>query len=81
MPGVLYGDIGFWDVYRTNFSFRALAYPQQLGEILQGFNNAYTEGGWFPQWPSPGPRGGIIGSHVDAVMADAIVRGIKGFDY
>ena len=81
LPGVLYGDVGFWDVYRTNFSFWALAYPAELGEILEGFNNAYRESGWFPQWPSPGRRGGMIGSHVDAVMADAIVKGIRGFDY
>lgn len=80
-PGVLYGDVGFWDVYRTNFSWWSIAYPEQLGEILEGFNNAYRASGWFPQWPSPGHRGGMIGSHIDAVMADAIVKNVKGFDY
>lgn len=78
--GVLYGDNGFWDVYRTNYPFWALVYPEQLGEILEGFTNAYRESGWYPQWPSPGHRGGMIGSHIDAIIADAVVKKIGGFD-
>jgi predicted alpha-1,2-mannosidase len=79
-PGFLYGDNGFWDVYRTNYPFWAIVYPEQLGEILNGFVQAYRESGWFPQWPSPGHRVSMIGSHIDAVIADAVVKHIKGFD-
>lgn len=78
--GHLYADNGFWDVYRTNYPFWSIVYPQQLGEILDGFTQAYKENGYFPQWPSPGNRVGMIGTHVDAVMADAIVKHVKGFD-
>src|SRR5690606_7217768 len=38
------------------------------------------ESGWFPQWPSPGHRVCMIGTHIDAVFADAVVKQIGGFD-
>jgi predicted alpha-1,2-mannosidase len=78
--GVLYGDNGFWDTYRTVYPLYAILFPTQLAEILQGYISAYKEGGWFPEWPSPGYRNIMIGSHIDAVFADAISKGIKNFD-
>ncbi|MDB5328611.1 MAG: Alpha,2-mannosidase, partial [Phycisphaerales bacterium] len=78
--GPSYGDIGFWDVYRTNFSLWSLVFPEQLQEILNAFVITADESGWMPQWPSPGHRSGMIGSHVDAVYADAIAKNIGGFD-
>lgn len=78
--GVLYADNGFWDTYRTNYSFYSLVYPEQWKEILQGWIQAYRENGWFPQWPSPGNRGCMIGTHIDAVFADAVNKGIEGLD-
>ncbi len=78
--GVAYTDNGFWDTYRTVYPLYSVLYPEQLGEILEGWNAAYRESGWFPQWPSPGHRGCMIGSHIDAVFADAIAKNIEGFD-
>lgn len=80
-PGILYADNGFWDTYRTFYSFLAIVDPERLSQILQGWMQAYREGGWFPQWPSPGYRACMIGSHSDAVIADAVVKKIPGFDY
>lgn len=79
-PGVLYTDNGFWDTYRTVYPLLSLIQPARLGEIIQGFVNAYKEGGWLPNWPSPGYRACMIGTHIDAVIADACVKGIGGFD-
>ncbi len=79
-PGVLYTDNGFWDTYRTVYPLLSLIQPVRLGEIIQGFVNAYKEGGWLPNWPSPGYRACMIGTHIDAVIADAVVKGIGGFD-
>jgi len=79
-PGVLYTDNGFWDTYRTVYPLLSLIQPTRLGEIIEGFVNAYKEGGWLPNWPSPGYRACMIGTHIDAVIADAIVKGIGGFD-
>lgn len=81
-PGVLYTDNGFWDTYRTVYPLLALAYPDRLGEILTGWINGANEGGgWFPKWASPGYRNCMIGTHIDSVMADAVVKGVEGFDH
>ena len=79
-PGVLYGDNGFWDTHRTVYPFLALFLPERLGEIVEGWVAAYREGGFFPKWASPGYRACMIGTHLDAVVADAFVKGIDGFD-
>jgi hypothetical protein len=57
-----------------------LLYPERLGEILQGWVNAYKEGGWFPQFPCPGYRGAMTGSLIDSLFADAVVKNVPGFD-
>jgi len=78
--GPLYTDNGFWDTYRTIYPMFALIQPTRLAEILQGWVNAYKEGGWFPQWASPGYRACMVGTHIDAVIADGIARGVTDFD-
>lgn len=78
--GVLYADNGFWDTYRTVYSLMSLVYPERLTDILNGWVNAAKEGGWFPRWSSPGYRACMIGTHMDAVIADAYVKGFRDFD-
>jgi predicted alpha-1,2-mannosidase len=78
--GVLYGDIGIWDAFRTTFPLITLIYPTELNEILQGLVNASEEGGTLPEWPSPGYRDCMIGQHCAAIFADAVVKGNQGFD-
>jgi predicted alpha-1,2-mannosidase len=79
--GVLYAGIGIWDGFRTTFPLLTLIYPAQLDQILQGFVNASVEGnGPLPEWPCPGYGGGMPGQHCAAIFADAVVKGLKGFD-
>jgi predicted alpha-1,2-mannosidase len=80
MPGVMYADHGYWDVYRAWYPFMSLVYPERLGEILEAWVNAYREGGWMPQFPAPGYRACMSGSLIDSLFADAIVKDIAGFD-
>ena len=80
-PGVAYTDSGLWDTYRTAFPFLTIAYPEQMGEICDGWLNAYREGGWLPHWPNPGGYRGMVGSHADVMLADAMSKGVGGFDY
>ncbi len=81
MPGVMYADHGYWDVYRAWYPMMSIVFPERLGDILQAWVNAYKEGGWFPQFPSPGYRAAMTGSLIDAVIADGAVKGIAGVDY
>ena len=78
--GVLYADNGFWDTHRTVSSLLSILDPQRLSEMVQGWTNAAKEGGWFPKWSSPGYRACMIGTHLDAVVADAYVKGCRDFD-
>jgi len=78
--GVMYADHGYWDVYRAWYPWMSVMFPERLGEILQGWVNAYREGGWMPQFPAPGYRACMTGSLIDAVFADGVVKEIPGFD-
>ena len=78
--GLLYTDNGFWDTFRAVFPLFALVYPERSSEIMQGLANTYRESGWLPEWASPGHRDCMIGSHSASIIADAYLKGIRGFD-
>ena len=79
--GPMYTDNGFWDTFRAVFPFYSLMYPEKLSEILQGIMvNPYKESGWLPEWSSPGHRDCMIGSNSASIIAEAYIKGIKGFD-
>lgn len=79
-PGVIVSDSGFWDAYRTVYPQLSILYPSTLGQMIQGWINAYKEGGWLPKWASPGYRGSMVGTMGDVSLADAIVKKIPGFN-
>jgi predicted alpha-1,2-mannosidase len=78
--GPLYTDDGLWDTYRAAFPFFVLYAPDLGADILEGWLNAYREGGSLPEWPSPGNRPCMIGSHADSLFADAWVKGLRTFN-
>lgn len=80
LPGEATTDNGFWDTYRTVYPWYNLFFPSRSSKAIQGWIKAYEEGGWFPQWATPGYRACMVGTHIDAVIADAVVKGTEGFD-
>jgi predicted alpha-1,2-mannosidase len=80
MPGRMYADHGYWDVYRAWYPMMAILFPERLGEILDAWVNAYREGGWLPQFPCPGYRACMTGSLIDSVFGDAAAKGVGGFN-
>ena len=80
VPGVMYADHGYWDVYRAWYPLMTLLFPERVADILQSWVNAYKEGGWLPQFPCPGYRACMTGSLIDSVFGDAAAKGIRGFD-
>ena len=74
--GVRYTDNGFWDTYRTEYPLLALIGRREYAEMLEGFIADYRDGGWLPRWPSVGERGCMPSTLIDAVIADAAVKGI-----
>lgn len=79
-PGITHTDNGFWDTYRTLYPLLTILCPEILGQMLQGWLYAYTEGGWLPKWACPGHLYCMVGTHAASVLADAAVKGITGFD-
>jgi predicted alpha-1,2-mannosidase len=80
LPGYMYTDNGFWDTFRAVFPFFTLMYPDVDSRIMDALVNAYKESGWLPEWASPGHRDCMIGSNSASLIADAYVKGIRGYD-
>ncbi len=80
LAGPLYTDNGLWDTFRAAFPFFVLYAPEWSSDILEGWLNAYREGGSLPAWPSPGNRPCMIGSHADSIFADACAKGLRTFN-
>jgi predicted alpha-1,2-mannosidase len=81
LNGKMYVNNGLWDTYRATRPLTVLLAPAKTGEILDGFVNAYKEGGWAPRWSGAGYRASMVGTHSDIVFADAYLKGITNFDY
>ncbi|WP_257656542.1 GH92 family glycosyl hydrolase [Parapedobacter lycopersici] len=79
LPGFLFTDTGFWDTFRALFPFLNLVYPEVNQRIQAGLVNAYREGGWLPEWASPGYRDVMVGNNSAAVVADAYIKGVRGY--
>lgn len=80
LPGYMFTDNGFWDTFRATFPFFNLMYPTMNSHIMEGMVNAYKESGWLPEWASPGHRDCMIGSNSASLIADAYLKGVRGFD-
>ncbi|GAB3338101.1 GH92 family glycosyl hydrolase [Larkinella ripae] len=80
LPGYLFTDTGFWDTFRSLFPFLNLMYPSLNAQMQEGLANAYREGGWLPEWASPGLRNTMIGSNSASIVADAYLKGLRGYD-
>ncbi|QZE13768.1 GH92 family glycosyl hydrolase [Halosquirtibacter laminarini] len=78
--GYMFTDNGFWDTFRAVFPFFTLMYPELDSHIMAGLVNTYKESGWLPEWASPGHRDCMIGSNSASLIADAYLKGIRGYD-
>lgn len=79
-PGYMFTDNGFWDTFRAVFPFFNLMYPTFNGKVMDGLVNTYRESGFLPEWASPGHRDCMIGSNSASIIADAYLKGVRGFD-
>ena len=80
LPGYMFTDTGFWDTFRCLFPFLNLMYPSMNQKMQEGLVNAYKESGFLPEWASPGHRNIMIGNNSASVVADAYIKGLRGYD-
>ena len=80
LPGYMFTDTGFWDTFRCLFPFLNLMFPSMNAQMQEGLVNAYKESGFLPEWASPGHRGCMVGNNSASVVADAWLKGLRGYD-
>jgi predicted alpha-1,2-mannosidase len=80
LPGYMYGGTGFWDTFRALYPLLNLVYPSINKEMQEGLINDYKEGGWLPEWSSPGYADIMIGNNSASVVSDAYIKGLRGYD-
>ena len=74
--GYRYTDNGFWDTYRTVYAFYTLVAPKLCKEMLMGYIQDYIDGGWLPCWTAGTEKKCMPSTGIDAVIADAAVKGL-----
>ena len=80
LPGYMFTDTGFWDTFRCLFPFLNLMYPSMSAKMQEGLVNDYKESGFLPEWASPGHRGCMVGNNSASIVADAYLKGMRGYD-
>ncbi len=80
LPGYMFGDTGFWDTFRSLFPLLNLIYPSMNLKMQEWLVNAAKESGFLPEWSSPGHRNCMIGNNSASVVADAYIKGLRGYD-
>jgi predicted alpha-1,2-mannosidase len=80
LPGYKFAGTGFWDTFRALYPFLNLVYPSINKEMQEGLINDYKEGGWLPEWSSPGYSAVMIGNNSASVVSDAYIKGVRGYD-
>lgn len=89
-----YNDDWMWDTYRNLHALGMLLDPARKADELQSYVRMYEQWGWVPSFPELTEWGGdwfegassdwhgepMIGNHVASFAAEAIRKGIVGFD-
>lgn len=78
--GVSYNDYSLWDTFRAQHPWLTIVAPEHVSPMVQSLLQMYDEGGWMPKWCNPTYSNIMIGTHADAVVADAFVKGFKDYD-
>lgn len=78
--GYSYTDFSLWDTFRAYHPLMFILEPSLSSRWITSLLQSYKEGGWIPMWPNPSYTNIMIGTHADAVISDAITKGITNFD-
>jgi predicted alpha-1,2-mannosidase len=78
-----YTTFSLWDIYRAETPLLMLLQPARIGDMTQSLLTEYQQNGYHttPIWPLwDNETWCMIGYHSAAVMADAYLKGFKGFN-
>ncbi len=78
--GVSYNDYSLWDTFRALHPLLHFTHPERVSPMVQSLLQMYQEGGWLPKWPNPTYSNIMIGTHADAIISDAYIKGFRDYD-
>ena len=78
--GYMFAGTGFWDTFRALFPFLNLVFPSMEAQMQEGLINDYREGGWLPEWSSPGYADVMVGNNSASVVADSYLKKVRGYN-
>ena len=76
-----YSTFSLWDTFRAAHPLYTITTPERVDDIINSFIVFYEQHGRLPVWNMWGSETDMmIGYHSVPVIADAYLKGIKGFD-
>lgn len=78
---VYYDDFSIWDTFRAVHPWVLLSAPDREKDMVRSLVEKGRQGGYlpiFPAWNSYTSE--MVGDHAIAIIADAYVKGLRGFD-
>jgi predicted alpha-1,2-mannosidase len=79
--GKYYSAFSIWDTFRAWNPLQTLIDTTLVNDMINSYLDMYDASGELPIWPlSAGETGTMIGYHSVSVIADAYMKGIRGFD-
>jgi predicted alpha-1,2-mannosidase len=80
--GTHYSTFSLWDTYRATHPLYTLIAPQKDAAFINSMLRQHDTYGYLPIWQLWGDENYcMIGNHSIPVIADAVLKGIKGFDH
>jgi putative alpha-1,2-mannosidase len=81
-PAEHYTVFSLWDTFRAAHPLYTIIDQKRTVDFINTFIRVYEQGGRLPVWELWGEETDtMIGYHAVSVIADAMAKGIKGFDY
>jgi predicted alpha-1,2-mannosidase len=76
-----YSTFSLWDTFRATHPLYTILYPDKVSEFVNNFIQHDEIYGYLPIWPLWGTETHtMIGNHAISVIAEAYIKGVKGFD-
>ena len=75
-----YQSWSIWDTYRAEHSLLTLFAPERVNSMMRSLLRIFDWSGWLPLWANVVETNIMIATNADAVLANALTRGFRGFD-
>nr|WP_121270532.1 GH92 family glycosyl hydrolase [Pedobacter schmidteae] len=80
-PFTNYTTFSLWDTYRAYHPLFTILHPDKVSDVINSFLAIYQQQGKLPVWHLMGSETNtMIGYHAVPIIADAYLKGFKGFD-